>query len=81
MIIKKLIIFLAVINLIGTITQYFNIIYTPTILEHVIVWGLALSLIFIAIVSFIPSSVKAIIVIGIIYIAVIKQFRVKYGLH
>ena len=72
-IIRNLILFLAVVNAIGTILQYFSLTYTPTVPEHIIVWGLTLILIVVAITRRMPSSVKAIIVILLIYTAAVKQ--------
>ncbi len=72
-IIRNLILFLAVVNAIGTILQYFSLTYTPAVHEHIIVWGLTLILIIVAITRRIPSSAKAVIVILLIYTAAVKQ--------
>lgn len=73
-IINKLILFLAVVNAIGTVLQYFSLTYTPAIYEHVIVWGLTCILIIVAITKRIPSTVKALVVMILIYTGIIKQF-------
>jgi len=75
-IIRNLILFLAIVNATGTILQYFSLTYTPTVIEHIIVWGLTLTLIIVALTRRIPSTVKAVIVILLIYTAVIKQFLI-----